>query len=57
MGKRTIYNNNLDAELMKEIKILAAQLEKRQNDLLEEAILDLIKKYKNQEPSSGVSNG
>jgi hypothetical protein len=27
MGKRTIYNNNLDAELMKEIKILAAQLE------------------------------
>jgi hypothetical protein len=34
--------------LIKEIRILAAQLEKRQNDLLEEAIQDLLKKYKNE---------
>ena len=46
MGKRKMYNTTLDADLIKEIRILAAQLEKRQNDLLEEAIQDLLKKYK-----------
>ena len=45
MGKRKMYNTTLDSELIKEIRILAAQLEKRQNDLLEEAIQDLLKKY------------
>ena len=57
MGKRKIYNTTLDTDLMKEIRILAAQLEKRQNDLLEEAIQDLLKKYKSQykeEPLSGL---
>jgi hypothetical protein len=42
------YNTNLvtmDAELFKQIKILAAQLDKDQNNLLEEAAQDLIKKY------------
>ena len=58
MGKRKIYNTTLDTDLMKEIRILAAQLEKRQNDLLEEAIQDLLKKYKSQdqeEPLTGLS--
>jgi len=57
MGKRKIYNTTLDADLMKKIRILAAQLEKRQNDLLEEAIEDLLKQYKSQDlekPSSGL---
>jgi predicted transcriptional regulator len=45
MSKRKMYNTTLDAELIRQIKILAAQLEKRQNDLLEEAIKDLLKKY------------
>jgi hypothetical protein len=45
MAKRKMYNTTLDADLIKEIRILAAQLEKRQNDLLEEAILDLLDKY------------
>jgi hypothetical protein len=49
MGKRKLYNTTLDADLMKEIRILAAQLGKRQNDLLEEAIKDLLKKYKSQD--------
>lgn len=40
-----MYNTTLDAELIRQIKILAAQQEKRQNDLLEEAIEDLLKKY------------
>ena len=46
MAKRKMYNTTLDADLIKEIRILAAQLEKRQNDLLEEAIQDLLEKYK-----------
>jgi hypothetical protein len=60
MGKRKMYNTTLDAGLIKEIKILAAQLDKRQNDLLEEAIKDLLEKYRYQgeeESSLGISNG
>jgi predicted transcriptional regulator len=53
-----MYNNHLNAKLMKKIRILAARMEKRHNDLIEEAIQDLIKKYKNQdaqEVSSSLS--
>ena len=49
MTKRKMYNTTLDVDLLSEIKILAAQLDLRQNDLIEEAIQDLIKKYKQQE--------
>jgi hypothetical protein len=55
-----MYNTTIDADLIKEIKILAAQFEKRQNDLLEEAIQDLLEKYKSgdeETPSLGISNG
>jgi hypothetical protein len=55
MAKRKMYNTNLNADLIREIKILAAQLDKRQNDLLEEAIGDLLKKYKNHESFPNVS--
>jgi predicted transcriptional regulator len=47
MNKRKMYNTTLDTDLIRKIKILAAQQEKRQNDLLEEAIQDLLKKYEN----------
>jgi hypothetical protein len=47
MNNRKMYNTTLNADLIRQIKILAAQLEKRQNDLLEEAIEDLLKKYEN----------
>jgi hypothetical protein len=60
MGKRKMYNTTLDVDLLREIKILAAQLDLRQNDLLEEAIQDVLKKYKNQdiqEPPLDVSVG
>jgi hypothetical protein len=40
-----MYNTTLDSELIRQIKILAAKMEKRQNDLLEEAIQDLLQKY------------
>jgi len=49
MGIRKMYNTTLDVDLLREIKILAAQLDLRQNDLLEEAIRDLIQKYQQQE--------
>ncbi len=42
---RKSYNTTLRADLMKRLRILAAQQEKRQNDLLEEGIQDLLKKY------------
>ena len=55
MGIRKMYNTTLDVDLLREIKILAAQLDLRQNDLLEEAIRDLIEKYKHEDLR--VSNG
>ena len=57
MAKRKMYNTTLDADLTRELKILAAQEGLRQNDLLEEAIQDLLKKYKEQEPSLDASVG
>ncbi|MDH3882116.1 MAG: hypothetical protein OES64_11230 [Desulfobacteraceae bacterium] len=48
--KIKMYITNLttmDAELFKQIKMLATKLNKDQNDLLEEAAQDLIKKYEN----------
>ena len=47
MSKRRNYNTTLKIELMKELKILAVGEEKRVNDLMEEAIQDLFKKYEN----------
>jgi predicted transcriptional regulator len=49
MRIRKMYNTTLDIDLLRELRILAAQLDLRQNDLLEEAIRDVIKKYKQQE--------
>ena len=46
LAKRRFYNITLDCDLIKQIKILAAQLDKRQNDVIEEAIQDVLKKYK-----------
>ena len=49
MAKRKMYNTTLDVDLLRKIKILAAKLDMRQNDLIEETILDLIEKYKHSE--------
>ena len=43
---RKAYNTTLKINLIRSLRVLAAQLDKRQNDLLEEAIEDLLKKYK-----------
>jgi len=42
---RKNYNTTLKADLIKKLKILSAETDKRQNDLLEEAIQDLLAKY------------
>jgi hypothetical protein len=42
---RKNYNTTLRIDLIKDIKILAAEKDVRVNDLLEEAIRDLLKKY------------
>lgn len=46
LAKRAFYNITLDFCLIKQIKILAAQLDMRQNELIEEAIKDVMEKYK-----------
>ncbi len=45
MTNRKMYNTTLEIDLMKKLKVLAAQMDKRHNDLIEEAIQDLLKKY------------
>ena len=49
MGNRKMYNTTLDTKLIREIKVLAARLDKRQNDILEEAIQDLLIKYRSRD--------
>ena len=42
---RVPYNTTFDSVLLKKLRVLAAEKEKRHNDLLEEAIVDILKKY------------
>jgi len=47
MSARERFTTTLNTELLQEIKILAIRNRHSTNDLLEEAIHDLLKKYKN----------
>lgn len=49
---RKTYNTTLRIDLIKRLKILSAETDKRQNDLLEEAIEDLLKKYEKMKPDN-----
>jgi predicted DNA-binding protein len=42
---RKTYNTTLRIDLIKKLKILSAETDKRANDILEEAIEDVLKKY------------
>jgi hypothetical protein len=42
---RKTYNTTLKIDLIKKLKILSAETDKRQNDLIEEALQDLLVKY------------
>ena len=48
--KRSPYNTTINNDLIKKLKFLSVDVNKRQNDLLEEAIEDLLKKYKEPKP-------
>ena len=43
--KRKNYNTTLRIDLIRHLKILAAEEDVRANDLLEKAIKDLLRKY------------
>ncbi|MFO7556348.1 MAG: ribbon-helix-helix domain-containing protein [Desulfobacterales bacterium] len=43
--KKIPYNTRVDEDLIKKFKVLAIMENKRQNDLFEEAIRDLLEKY------------
>ena len=45
-GKRKPYGLSLDPDLMKEVRHLAVDEDRNVNDLLEEAMKDLLKKFK-----------
>jgi metal-responsive CopG/Arc/MetJ family transcriptional regulator len=45
MDKKVFFNTTITENLLKQFKILAIRLSKRQNELLEEAIQNILKKY------------
>ena len=47
MSERERFTTTLNSEILRQIKILAINLKRRTNDLFEEALQDLLKKYKN----------
>ena len=56
MNERKTYTTTLNIDLITEIRKLAQRKTKHQNELIEEAIKDVLKKYKDldrPEPSSG----
>ncbi len=46
MGERKVFSTRLDQDLIKELKHVAVDEGRALNDLLEEAIQVLLKKYK-----------
>lgn len=48
-----MHNTALNIDEMEVLKMLAVQIDKRQNDLIEEAIRDLLKKLQRKRQGSG----
>ena len=48
MGTKKIFSTRVDADRIKELKHLAVDTDKSLGNLLEEAIKDIVKKYKTQ---------
>ena len=55
--KRKNYNTTLRTDLIRSLKILAAETDSRVNDLLEEAIEDLVLKYRRSQFSPSAHAG
>lgn len=51
MAERERFTTTIDGQLLEDIKILAIKKRCSTNDLIEEAITDLLKKYKEKEQS------
>jgi hypothetical protein len=49
-ARKTYINTTVDSNILRSLKVLAAQKDKRLNQLLEEAITDLLKKYEKEAP-------
>lgn len=50
MSDRKPFTTSLDVKTLKDIKKLAIDLDKGINDVLEEAMQDLLKKYASKQP-------
>jgi len=48
MGKKKIFSTRIDSDRIKDLKHLAVDTDKSLGKLLEEAIKDICRKYKNQ---------
>jgi len=48
MQKKVFFNTTVTENQIKDFNILAIKIGKHQNELLEEAIKDILKKYENQ---------
>lgn len=46
MGNKKVFSTSIDADRIKELKHLAVDTDKSLGKLLEEAIRDLVKKYR-----------
>lgn len=59
MGKknRKMFATPLDQNLLKELKHLAVEQNRRLNDLLEEAMRDLLRKYGREVPEEDQGKG
>ena len=49
-GGKTYINTTVDSNVVRALKVLAAKTDRRLNQLLEEAINDLLKKYEKEAP-------
>ena len=48
MGEKQVFSTRIDSDRIKDLKHLAVDTGKTLGNLLEEAITDLLKKYRNQ---------
>ena len=55
MGKKKTFSTRIDEDRLKGLKHLAVDTDKSLGKLLEEAIQDIIKKYKKRNDEGGLS--
>ncbi|MBN1227548.1 MAG: ribbon-helix-helix domain-containing protein [Deltaproteobacteria bacterium] len=50
MAEKKMFATRIDKDILKSLKLLSVHTEKSMATLLEEAILELVKKYKKEKP-------